>query len=199
MTDKELKALVASLAIDQKETDRQMQETDRQQKEFSREWRQKSAETDRQLKNLGKEIGGLGNTFGRFTEGFLIESLESILLKTFHLQHTARNLHGPNRSIEYDLIAYENTTINTVIAVEIKTQLTEDAILQVKKQLKAFPSIFPEHKDKKLYGAIAAVTDKEKLHPLLWKEGLYYFCASDDVVKLKIPKGFKPKNWAAAR
>lgn len=152
-------------------------------------------ETDQQLKKLGKEIGGLGNTFGRFTEGFLIESLESILAETFHLQHAARNVHGANRSIEYDLIAYENTTINTVIAVEIKTQLTEDAIFQVKRQLEAFPSMFPEHRDKKLFGAIAAVTDKEKLHEMLWKEGLYYFCASDDVVKLKIPKDFQPKNW----
>ena len=173
-----IEKIMEELSVSQKETDRAMKET------------------DRQLKNLGREIGGLGNTFGRFTEGFLIESLESILAKKFHLQHAARNVHGANRSIEYDLIAYENTTINTVIAVEIKTQLTEDAILQVKRQLELFPSIFPEHKDKKLFGAIAAVTDKEKLHEMLWKEGLYYFCASDDVVKLKIPKGFVPKDWA---
>jgi len=199
MTDKELKELVASLSISQKETARQQKETDRQIKETDREFREFQREGRQQLKELGEQIGGLGNTFGRFTEGFMIESLESILRKTFHLHHTARNLHGSNRSIEYDLIAYENTTINTVIAVEIKTQLTEDAILQVKKQLKAFPSIFPEHKDKKLYGAIAAVTDKGKLHKMLWQEGLYYFCASDDVVKLKIPKGFKPKNWQVAR
>jgi len=181
MTDQELKDLVASLAVAQKETDRELKE--------------RFTETDRQLKNLGREIGGLGNTFGRFTEGFMLESLECILREKFQLRYTVQNAHGPNRSIEYDLIAYENTTINTVIAVEIKTQLTEDAILQVKRQLELFPSIFPEHKDKKLFGAIAAVTDKEKLHEMLWKEGLYYFCASDDVVKLKIPKGFQPKNW----
>jgi len=140
-----IEKIVEELSLSQKETDSQQKET------------------DRQLKNLGREIGGLGNTFGRFTEGFMLESLESILRETFHLRYTVQNAHGPNRSIEYD------------------------------------PLIFPEHKDKKLFGAIAAVTDKEKLHEMLWKEGLYYFCASDDVVKLNIPKGFKPKNWAVDR
>ena len=47
MTDIELKDLVASLAIAQKETDRQLQET------------------DKQLRELGKQIGGLGEKFER--------------------------------------------------------------------------------------------------------------------------------------
>ena len=46
MTDDELKQLVASLAIDRKETDKQFKET------------------AKQLKELGKQIGGLGKKFG---------------------------------------------------------------------------------------------------------------------------------------
>jgi hypothetical protein len=46
MTDDELKALVASLAVESKKT-------------------------DRQLKELGKQIGGLGEKFGSFTEGLV--------------------------------------------------------------------------------------------------------------------------------
>ena len=44
--DEELKELVASLAVAQRETDRQLKETDRQLR--------------KQLKELGKQIGGLG-------------------------------------------------------------------------------------------------------------------------------------------
>ena len=50
MTDEELKELVASLAVAQRETDRQLKETDRQLR--------------KQLKELGKQIGGLGEKFG---------------------------------------------------------------------------------------------------------------------------------------
>ncbi|NTV95645.1 MAG: DUF3782 domain-containing protein, partial [Thiobacillus sp.] len=50
MSDDELKELVASLTVSQKET-------------------------DRQLKELGKQIGGLGNKFGSFTEGLALPSL----------------------------------------------------------------------------------------------------------------------------
>ena len=58
MTDIELKDLVASLAIAQKETDRQLQETDKQ-------LRLQLMETDKQLRELGKQIGGLGEKFER--------------------------------------------------------------------------------------------------------------------------------------
>ena len=53
MTDAELKELVASLAIAQRENDRQLKETDRQ--------------LHKQLKELGRQIGGLGEKFGGFT------------------------------------------------------------------------------------------------------------------------------------
>ncbi|MGK5092636.1 DUF3782 domain-containing protein [Deltaproteobacteria bacterium TL4] len=56
MTDQELKELVASLAIAQKETDRQLKETDQQLKETSREMKEKTAETDRQLKETDREL-----------------------------------------------------------------------------------------------------------------------------------------------
>jgi hypothetical protein len=206
MTDKELKALVASLSISQKETDRQLRETDRElkerfsetdreQKENAREWREKSSETDRLIKEIGKQIGGLGNMFGNFTEGLMMSSLETIMNEKFHLENTMKNFHTSKKGIEYDLIAYANTTINEVMIVEIKSHLSLDAIEQIKKQLAAFPSIFPEHHGKKLYGAIASIADKKELRHLVWDAGLYYFCMTNDLVKMHIPPKFAPKNW----
>ena len=68
MTDDELKELVASLAITQKETDRQLQET------------------DKQLRDLGKQIGGLGEKFGGFTEGLALPSRTKILTEQFGMK-----------------------------------------------------------------------------------------------------------------
>ena len=68
MTGDELKELVASLAIAQKETDRQLQET------------------DKQLRELGKQIGGLGEKFGGFTEGLALPSRTKILTEHFGME-----------------------------------------------------------------------------------------------------------------
>ena len=51
MTDYELKELVASLAVSQKETDRQLKQTDKQLKQTDKQLKQ----TDRQLKELGQQ------------------------------------------------------------------------------------------------------------------------------------------------
>ena len=83
MTDEELKELVASLAVAQRETDRQLKETDRQ-------LRKQLKETDRQLrkqlKELGKQIGGLGEKFGGFTEGMAFPAMSKILTETFGME-----------------------------------------------------------------------------------------------------------------
>ena len=76
MSDKELKELVASLAVSQKETDRLFQEVAAEQKE-----------TAKQIKQVGKQLGELGNKWGTFTEGMAIESIKkySMSLSKFRL------------------------------------------------------------------------------------------------------------------
>jgi len=70
MTDDELKDLVGSLAILQKETGKQLKENDKK--------------VTRQIKELGKQIGGRGRKFGSFTEGFALPSMQKILQKQFN-------------------------------------------------------------------------------------------------------------------
>ena len=66
MTDEELKELVASLAIAQKQTDLQLQElasaqkeTDLQLKETAQQLKETDKQLSKQLKNLAEQIGGL--------------------------------------------------------------------------------------------------------------------------------------------
>ncbi len=179
------------------ETDRRMQETDRQMQETDQQLSRLSKETWLQLKELGKQIGGLGNMFGNVTEGLMVGSLEDIMLNHFHLDHVLKNVYAAKQKMEFDMVAYANTRINEVIITEIKTQLSLSAIEQVQKQLSVFLTVFPEHKNKKIYGAIAAIADKKELRQSVWDAGLYYFCMSQDVVKMHIPKNFKPKDFGS--
>ena len=132
MTDQELRDLVASLAVAQKETNDQMRalqkETDRQLRETDRQLR-------KQMKELGIQIGGLGNKFGSFTEGMAFPSMEKILRKRFGMEMIslrAKKIKG-DKILEIDVLAYANSEKNEVYVVEVKSHLHHRELEQVLK------------------------------------------------------------------
>jgi len=140
MTDQELKDLVASIAV------------------YQRENELRSKETDRQLRELGKQIGGLGDKFGSFTEGLALPSMARILDKRFGMKVIAPRVRARNngRSMEVDVLAYSDDR-DEIFVVEVKSHLREDGLDQMRKTLRDFHEFFPGHKDKKLFGILAAV------------------------------------------
>ncbi len=57
--------------------------------------------------------------------------------------------------------------------VEVKSHLREEAITQLNSLMANFKMVFPEHKDKKLYGIIAAVDISEALKKRVLATGFY--------------------------
>jgi len=187
MTDQELRDLVASLAVAQKETDLQIKETGNQLKETERQFRQ-------QIKELGKQIGGLGNKFGSFTEGMAFPSMEKTLRKRFGMEVVSprvKNIKG-DKILEIDVLAYANSEKNEVYVVEVKSHLHHRELDQVLKTMEEFPKFFPEHKDKKLYGIVAAIDVSEEMKKQVLEKGLYLALIHDDLFTLKVPKNFQP-------
>jgi hypothetical protein len=133
MTDLELKEFVASLAIRQAETDRQIRES--------------QTRTDRQIEELGKQLGGLGQKFGGFTEGMAFPSMQKILREQFGMDVVSvRNIARKNgRSLEIDAMAYANGEVNTVYVVEVKSHLREDGLQQMLRILREFHDFYPGH------------------------------------------------------
>lgn len=173
MTDEELKDLVASLAVAQKETDRQIRE-------------------------LKQQIGGLGNKFGGFAEGMAFPSMKKVLWETFKMEHVStrvRTRQGADE-IELDVLAYANTTVNEVYIVEVKSALDDRAINQILSTLKRFPKFFPEHNDKALYGILAIVDSHPHTIQRALEEGLYLAEIHDDLFEITSPKGFVPKSFS---
>ena len=123
MTDDELKNLVASLAIaqketdkqfheQQKETDKQLKETDKQFREQQKETRKYQKETDKQLKELGKQLGGLGHKFGGFTEGMAFPSMTKILKDTFLVDQLLQSL----KNFHYFFPEHSDKTVQGILA-----------------------------------------------------------------------------------
>ena len=197
MTDEELKELVASLAVAQRETDRQLKETDRQLKETDRQLKETDRQLRKQLKELGKQIGGLGEKFGGFTEGMALPSMTRILTETFGMEVVTPRVkvRKAGRSLELDVLAYANSECNAAYIVEIKSHLRPDGIEQIQNILEQFRHFFPEHADKALYGILAVVDAPDDLRQEALSAGIFMAGINDEQFKLEVPSNFQPKAW----
>ncbi|MBL7815255.1 MAG: hypothetical protein JNL70_09600 [Saprospiraceae bacterium] len=217
MTDKELKDLVASLAVSQKETNKQIESLftsqenrDKQIESLltSQENRDKQieslfsaqAEVWQQIKQVNKQIGELGNKWETFTEGMAIASIQKILFEKFNIpvvsQNVVKRMNG--ETIEIDAFGYENSTVNTAVIVEIKSHVREEAVEQIEQTMKVFPKFFPDHANKKLYGVIACVHAPESIKNLLRKKGIFLAVLHDDIFELYPFQNFTPKDFNLA-
>lgn len=170
-----------------------MQETDRQIQETSREIK----ETGRQVRELGKQIGGLGEKFGSFTEGLALPSMTRILSERFGMEVVSPSVRVSKQGehVEIDVLAYANSEVNEAYVVEVKSHAREEAIEQLHAILERFRRFFPEHKDKAVYGILAAVDLSPELKERILKAGFYVARIHDQVFELDVPANFKPKAY----
>ena len=218
MTTAELKQIVASLALSQKETDRQLkdtdrriQETDRHVKETDRQLKETSLriqETDRQLKEgerqlqkeireLGRQIGGLGNKFGSFTEGLAFGSISRILRAQFHMETITPSVSIRRRedSQEFDILAYSNGKRNQGVVVEVKSQLEMRAVNQLRKKMDRLFEWLPEHANKEFVVLVAFVQASAEARQVVLDEGWYLAEVGEDLFRMVTPKKFKPRKY----
>jgi hypothetical protein len=181
----ELRALLAELLRSQQETDRQLKETERQ-------LQAQAKTTDRQLKELGKQIGGLGNKPGSFTEGLGLPSMQKILRERFGMEVISPGVRvsKDGEDLELDVLSYANGSINAAYVVEVESHLREEAIDQILGILNKFGRFFPEHRNKKLYGILAAVDIPKEVRAKALRQGLYLARIHDDEFELETPEGF---------
>jgi len=189
--------LLAELTTAQKETDLQLKEVSQAQKETDRQLKELGKQTDRQLKELGKQIGGLGSKFGSFTEGLALPSMEKILRQRFGMKIVSPSVRASEdgKHMEIDVLAYTNGDLNTAYIVEVKSHAREDSITQLKSILQRFRTFFPEHKDKQLYGILAAVDMSHELRQKTLQEGFYVARIQDQVFELDTPENFQPQSY----
>ena len=200
----DIRALFAETALRFQETDRKFQETDRKFQETDRKFQETdrlieklSRESNQKIRELGQQIGGLGNKFGSFTEGLALPSMEKILRQRFGVDTVGPSVRVSRngKHLEIDVLAYANGELNAAYVVEVKSHLREENIQQLLDILEHFAGWFPEHRDKKLYGILAAVHIPEALRQRVLEQGLYLARIHDDLFELQVPDNFQPRRF----
>jgi hypothetical protein len=189
MSTAELRELVASILLSQKETSLQMKEN-----------RESQKETDKQLKELGKQIGGLGNKFGTFAEGLSYRSIVRILREKFQMNDfVAPGVHVRRDGLEeeYDILAYSNDTLDRGMIVEIKSSLRKEDIAQMQRKMDGVFKMLPEHRGKTFQGMIACVSGTADLKRQIIESGWYLAHIGDDLFEMETPEDFVAKTYSA--
>jgi len=199
MAESDRRAAEAKAESDRRaaEADRRAAEADRIAAESKAENDRRKREIDQQLKELGKQIGGLGAKFGSFTEGLALPSMQKILGDRFGMEVISPSVRVSKlgQHLEIDVLAYADSNINQAYVVEVKSHPREDSITQLKAILNKFRDFFPEHKDKQVYGIIAAVDLPDNLKDKILQEGIYVARISDDTFEMATPDNFCPRVW----
>ena len=186
MTDDELKALVASLALGQRElqeaqkkTDEQMTRTDEQILSLL----ESQKETDRKLEKVSDLLGGIGKNQGDVAEEFFFNSLvDDAHLGAIHFDDIATNMkkHRGKIQEEYDLVMTNGDAIGIV---EVKYKVHENDLSKLDRKMRNFKTLFPVYENYKLYGAIASfhINDDAKKDAL--ERGFFVLQRKGEVVQ----------------
>jgi len=180
----DIKALVAELAIQSKETDRKFQETDR-----------KFQETRELLDRLSRRFGDLGNRLGEFVEAMVEPALVDLFrargldVSEVHRRVTSRR---GGEAIEIDLLVVDG---DTAVAVECKSRLTREEVERHVERMNKFKRLFPKYADMQIHGAVAGMVVDEDAVEAAQAAGLWVLAPSGETVALKNNPDFAPRVW----
>jgi len=196
----DLRAMLRALAQQSAETDMRMRETDMRMKDTDERMKdtdERMKQTGRRLDQLGQQIAGLGDKFGYFTEGMALPSMERLLTERFGMEnisprHRVRRL---GREQEYDVLAWANGDVNSVVLVEVKSRVRPEAIEQLLEQIETLPLMLPELAGKARLGILAGVDWQPEVEQAAQAAGLYTARIHDEMFELTTPSGFEPRRW----
>ena len=179
MTDDELKALVASLALGQRELQEAQKKTDEQMRKTD----EQSKETDRKLEKVSDLLGGIGKNQGDVAEEFFFNSLvDDPHLGGIHFDDISKNESKQRGKLqeEYDIVM---TNGNAIGIVEVKYKAHENDLSKLERKMRNFKTLFPWFNDYKLYGAIASfhINDDAKKEAL--ERGFFVLQRKGEVVQ----------------
>jgi hypothetical protein len=161
MTNQELKDLVASLAISQKET-------------------------NKSIKELSINIGGVSNSNGAFAEEFFYNALKKTkTMGGIKFDVINKNLSFSKKGIngEFDVVLINGDAIGLI---ETKYKVTKNHLDDlITKKPNSFRMLFPEFKDYKFYLGIAGMSfENKKVEDQAHEAGIAILKQKGDVLLL---------------
>ena len=185
MTDKELKDLVASLAVSNDrvskqmlETDRKMQETDRQIQETAKQMK----ETDRKLESIGIQLGNMSKNQGDVAEEYFVNSLKDRLqIGSISFDALLSNVELKTKKIndEFDILLVNG---DTLAIIEVKYKVHPNLIEKLQKKIEHI-KLMPSYKNYKIYAGVAGFKIPKDAIDLARDKGYFTLQRKGDIVE----------------
>ncbi len=195
------------------EFDRRLAENERVLKEssakFEREFNEsryefdrRYAETDKLIKELrylsertDAKVDALSSKWGRFVEGLVIPAAERLFEERgFQVDNVYSRAKGRKSgdSMEIDVLVVGT---QDVIAIEVKSTLSQDNVKEFLETLGQFKTFFQDYSNRKLFGAVAGIVIDEQAARYAYQRGLFVIGQSGDTVQILNDQKFRPKAW----
>ena len=171
MTDQELKGLVASLAVAQAETAKQMKETDKQLKE-----------TDRKLKSIGIQLGNMSKNQGDVAEEYFVNSLkDSLKIADMDFDMLLKNVGLQTKKIndEFDILLVNS---KSVAIIEVKYKVHPKDLEKLPSKIEHL-KIMPQYKNYKVYAGVAGFYVPQKVIKEAKKRGYFVLQRKGDIIQ----------------
>ena len=201
-TGRLLREQAQEFARQTKEADRKFQETERLLKEQAQETerllKEQARETDRRMQETDRKISKLGSRIGDLVEELIVPNILEKFNKLGYAfgKVAPRVRYQDSRGIyvaEVDILL-ENG--DAILAVEVKTQLTDADVRDHLKRMEKLRLYADGHGDRrKLLGAVAGAIASEDVKTFAARSGFFVLEQSGDTVRISVPEGFKPREW----
>lgn len=170
-------------------------------KGFQEVWAQ-FKETDKKIDKMSREVtrvtqnvDKLTGKWGRFVEGLVAPAIERLFrernIKVDKVYQRVR-AHKNGRAMEIDLLV---TNEEYAVLVEAKSTLGVDDVKEHLHRLEDFKSLFPEYRNKKIFGAVAGIVIEQGADRFAYRKGLFVLGQSGETVTILNDEQFEPKIW----
>jgi hypothetical protein len=184
MTDDELKQLVASLAIGQREVTQSQRELTEQQKKTDIQLAKTDAQlakTSQKLDRLGELVGNISNNQGDIAEEFFYRSFKkNPVLNNIRFDSVSRNMNNSIEQLEdeYDIVLINGDTL-AIIEVKAKAHI-KDLEKMIAKKVVNFPKLFHAYQNYHLYAGVATLLTNNDLIEKAQELGLFLLTQQGD-------------------
>jgi hypothetical protein len=155
-------------------------------------------ETDRRFKETDRKISKLGSRIGDLVE----ELIAPNILEKFNRLGYVFGKVAPNvrySDVRGKMVAEVDILLengDAVLAVEVKTNLTDSDVRDHIERMEKLRSYADEHRDtRRLLGAVAGAIAPEEVKAFAVKNGFFVLEQSGDTVRISGPEGIKPREW----
>jgi hypothetical protein len=170
-------------------------EADRRMVEADQSMAESRTEFDGRLKELGRQIGGLGNRLDDFVEGVVRPGLVRLFRERgLEVHQTLRDLEAKRggEAAQIDLLVVNE---DHAVVVEVKSKLETGDVDEHVERIGKFKRLFPEYRETRLLGAVAAVVVPDDAARHAENRGLFVVGQAGEDAVLLNSAGFEPRAW----